>query len=433
MSTKPAIGLYDHQLAWIADKARFKAGRWSRQSGKSHVLSLEAVDDLAEKETRGLRDDWLMASAGERQALELIRKAKMHTEAYRIAASGIGEDYFENTQLKTFMITFPAGSRIIAVPANPDTVRGYTANVILDEFALHKNSRDIWAALLPSVTKGRRKLRVASTPNGRENKFYEICTDPAWSEHVVSIYDAVAGGLDADPEELKEALGDEDLWRQEYLVEFVDEATAFLTYEMISSCEEEAAGQPEISSGGDLYVGVDIGRRRDLTVIWIIEAVGDVAWTREVKVLEKAPFRVQREELFGVLSDRRVRRCEIDETGIGMQLAEETMDAFGAWTVEPVTFTARVKEALATRLRSAFEDRLVRIPQERKIRDDLHSVKKVTTAAGNIRFDAERTKDGHADRFWALALAWGAWRGGETRISGKPLILHGRGLACSAA
>jgi phage FluMu gp28-like protein len=32
-------------------------------------------------------------------------------------------------------------------------------------------------------------------------------------------------------------------------------------------------------------------------------------------------------------------------------------------------------------------------------------VTKQTTAAGNIRFTAERTPDGHSDRFWSLALA----------------------------
>jgi len=32
-------------------------------------------------------------------------------------------------------------------------------------------------------------------------------------------------------------------------------------------------------------------------------------------------------------------------------------------------------------------------------------VKKETTAAGNIRFTADRSKSGHSDRFWALALA----------------------------
>ena len=47
----------------------------------------------------------------------------------------------------------------------------------------------------------------------------------------------------------------------------------------------------------------------------------------------------------------------------------------------------------------------LRIPYDATIRSDLRSVTKQTTAAGNIRFTAERTPDGHADRFWALALA----------------------------
>jgi len=122
----------------------------------------------------------------------------------------------------------------------------------------------------------------------------------------------------------------------------------------------------------------------------------------------------------------------IDETGMGMPLAEEALEAFGSWRVEPVTFTPKVKERLASRLRGAFEDRLVRVPPDRTIREDLHSVKKTVTAGGNVRFDAERTADGHADRFWALALAWDAWRGGETAISGRPAAFYGREL-CSVA
>ena len=31
--------------------------------------------------------------------------------------------------------------------ANPDTARGFSANVFLDEFAFHKDSREIWKAL----------------------------------------------------------------------------------------------------------------------------------------------------------------------------------------------------------------------------------------------------------------------------------------------
>jgi phage FluMu gp28-like protein len=80
--------------------------------------------------------------------------------------------------------------------------------------------------------------------------------------------------------------------------------------------------------------------------------------------------------------------------------------------VEAVTFTNAVKSDLATTLRRAFEDRQLRIPIDQQVREDLHSVRRIVTAAGNIRFDAERDQASHADRFWALALALHAHSGG---------------------
>ena len=60
-------------------------------------------------------------------------------------------------------------------------------------------------------------------------------------------------------------------------------------------------------------------------------------------------------------------------------------------------------------LRRLFEDKLVRIPADDRVREDLHSVRKLVTTAGNVRLDVDRSDtDGHADRFWALALAYHA-------------------------
>ena len=52
-----------------------------------------------------------------------------------------------------------------------------------------------------------------------------------------------------------------------------------------------------------------------------------------------------------------------------------------------------------------FQDRLVRIPAAADVREDLHKVRKVVTASNNVRLEADRDGGGHADRFWALALA----------------------------
>jgi phage FluMu gp28-like protein len=98
-----------------------------------------------------------------------------------------------------------------------------------------------------------------------------------------------------------------------------------------------------------------------------------------------------------------MRGC-LDATGLGMQIAERMAEKYGS-RVEPVTFTSMVKHDLAIGLKSKFEERLIRIPSDRELRRDINAVKRVTTVAGNIRYDAERTKDGHSDRFWSLGLA----------------------------
>jgi phage FluMu gp28-like protein len=100
-----------------------------------------------------------------------------------------------------------------------------------------------------------------------------------------------------------------------------------------------------------------------------------------------------------------VRRCCIDRTGIGRQFAERAQKRFGTYRVEGIHFTGPVKEELAYPVRAAFEDKSLRIPDSQTLFSDLRGIRKETTASGNIRFAGERGKNGHCDRFWALALA----------------------------
>ncbi len=87
---------------------------------------------------------------------------------------------------------------------------------------------------------------------------------------------------------------------------------------------------------------------------------------------------------------------------MGIQLAERAADKFN-WKVEPITFTAPVKEELAFGLRADFQDRKLRIPRDEKLRADLRGIQKEVSLSGNIRFVGE-SGDSHCDRFWAKAL-----------------------------
>jgi phage FluMu gp28-like protein len=100
-----------------------------------------------------------------------------------------------------------------------------------------------------------------------------------------------------------------------------------------------------------------------------------------------------------------MRRCCIDQTGLGCQFVERAKKKFNRYRVEGLTFTAELKDRLAYKLRCAFEDKSIRIPDDRVLAADLHSIRKTVTASGNVRFEGERTRDGHADRFWAACAA----------------------------
>lgn len=399
------IPLLDYQREDVASPARFRWNCWSRQVGKSFTKSLRR---LLRGLARGRNQVFL--SAGERQSRELMLKTQQHCRALNIACRFQNDQFFEGTRYKQLTIELPNGLRIIGLPANPLTARGFTGDVFLDEFAMHGDDREIWAAIFPTLLRGDGELDIASTPKGLDNLFAELRHNERFEHSVVTLDDAVAAGLAIDPIEIRESMQDEELYRQEFGCAFLDEAHAFLTHEQLRGIEcsdlcKLLEMQDLRACDGDLYCGVDIGRMRDLTVMWVLERVGDQLVTRGLRESRHEPFRLQWAALKELLALPRMRRCCIDAGGIGMPLAEAAQEAFGGSKIEPVTFTAAVKDEMATRLRVHVEDQTLRIPADDAIRNDFHSIRRSVTTAGPARYEAARGGDGHADRFWAACLA----------------------------
>lgn len=393
--------LLPYQLAWVRDNSRFKIGMWSRQTGKSFATAAEAVVSCVL--TPG--DMWVVLSAGERQALEWMEKARLWVKACEeiLAYDGEIRDSAEAT-LKRAEIRFANGSRIIAIPANPDTARGYSANLILDEFAIHEKPWDIWAAIYPSITNplaGEKKLRIVSTPKGRANKFYDLWSkNETYSKYKVTILDAKEAGLPVDIDMLKAGVDDPDIWAQEYMCEFIDNSAVLLPYELIARCESETLTDP---GNAPLYIGMDIGRSRDLSVIITATCSGGVTYILGIDILDRMPFADQLQILCQKSASARVKRVCIDATGMGAMLAEEARRKLGG-KVEPVTFTAASKGEMYTAMRRAFEDATVRIPCDRTLREDLHAIVRNVSSGGAVSYSAPRNADGHSDRAAALAL-----------------------------
>ena len=416
MNPSPRDYLLPWQTRWIEDKSRFKIALQSRQTGKSHGAAFDAVEDCLTRRTK-----WVCLSRGERQSLEWMQKAQLISEAWDVAISGYTEDRESPEALmKSAEIAWPNRSRLIAIPANPATARGYDANLVLDEFAFHEDPDAIWRAIYPSITNPLRekfRLQVLSTPNGMGNKFADLWhKDNGWSKHKLTIHDAVAQGFDVDIEQIRAGLDDPEGWAQEYECAFIDASSVLLPYDLIAHCESDTAFRECDAGfwetrGNPVYLGIDFARKRDLTVCWALEQVGDVLVTREVLELRGMDTPTQTEILGPRI--RRAQRVSLDYTGPGVGFGDYLAAEHGTYDpdghkfgrVELVTFTNPSKVDMFSKLRMAFEALKLRIPIARDVREDLHSIQRVSLAGGGVTYRAPHTPDGHADRCTALALA----------------------------
>ncbi len=425
-----------YQQRWVDDDSRLKLMEKGRQIGISWGTAFGCVNRTAPKEAR--HDQWV-SSRDEIQARLFLEDCTKFAKLLNAGAENLGLVVIDpDRKISAYVLQFANGKRIHSMSSNPDAQAGKKGGRVLDEFALHPDPRKLYSIAYPGITWGG-QLEIISTHRGSANFFNELVQEirhkgnpKRFSLHRVTLQDALDSGFlwklqqeipaDNPIQELDEAAyfefiragcADEEQFLQEYMCVPADDEGAFLTYDEIAHCEYQLVepwemGQDGIMRDGrvcgELYVGVDIGRNHDLTVIWVLERVSGRFFTRKIVEMKGKTFSAQEAELYGILDLPTVRRCCIDATGLGMQLAERAIEKY-SYRAEAVRFTAPVKEALAYPLRAAFEDRAVMIPQRKEIRSDLRAVKKTTTAAGNIRFDADRGTNGHSDRFWALALA----------------------------
>src|SRR5271157_3758276 len=280
---KGSLPVLPYQDRWILDDSQLKVAVWSRQSGKSFAAALRAVLKCMRSRTQ-----YIILSKGERQSRMFMEKVKDFCVFFKKLKAL--PDFAElETDDKTMEVYFPKNrSRIIGLPANPDTARGYSGNIVLDEFAFHGDAHRIYAACFPIITRGY-SIEVISTPNGTAGKFYEIAKQaglvgrdtghgtrdtgletrdsgfgagensrtqnqaprtPLWSGHRVDIYDAVNQGLPANIDLLRSGCDHEQTWLQEYGCQFLSDAQNYIPVELISTCvHEEATTELPIADG----------------------------------------------------------------------------------------------------------------------------------------------------------------------------------------
>lgn len=427
-----------YQVRWVLDESVAMAWDKSRRIGATYADSYKSV---RQRSTLDLKRDLWFSSADESAAFEYALYCKQWCEIHEAAYKELLENLEDDRGYKynNYVVEFPNGSRINCMTSNPRRFRSKGGDVVLDEFDWHDKPGEMLDAALPVTTWGY-NIRLLTTRNGEGSPFdrivrtikkvlggemtFEQAKSLEWSYHLTTIVDAVEAGLaekvykldEVDLDARKRFLAacrarcrNEDAWNQEYMCQPSSASSALIPYDLYQSCEDPDC--LKTIGDGHKYLGFDIGREHHKTTFWLLEQVGDVLVTRKVIVLHKTPYSTQLKVAGDLLADRTIRRAAGDATGIGDMLVETLQEKYGAHRVEKIKFTGQSKEHLASLIVGRFEDKRIRVPDDPKHRESFHTVRKTVTAAGNVRYDAAATDEGHADDFWAMGCALeAAWQ-----------------------
>jgi hypothetical protein len=127
-------------------------------------------------------------------------------------------------------LTFDNDSSIGVSTTTSTAVRGESINcLIIDEMAFIENHliEDFWKSVIPVISSGKKsKIFAVSTPNGTDNKFYEVYSTAergkgTWKAERVDWWD-IPGRTERWKQQMIDTLGSEDAFLQEFGNVFLD-------------------------------------------------------------------------------------------------------------------------------------------------------------------------------------------------------------------
>ena len=223
-----------------------------RQSGKTEIAATKASHKARYKK----KSLSIVISATQRQAGVLqgrvnlfLGKAnedwqkKSEHDVYEYSEY---ESAYKIVRRSVLSLELANGSKVVSVPASPDTVRGYSPDlIIIDEAAFIKND-SIYAAVRPMRIVTKAQLILMSTPNAKTGFFYKAwISKRPWLRVIVSADDCPRI-TKVDLEIEREELG-EEFFLREFYNKFLEIQGTIFDKNMIDSLFELRAPEEEIA------------------------------------------------------------------------------------------------------------------------------------------------------------------------------------------
>jgi hypothetical protein len=418
--------LWDHQIAVVRSRARYRVLCAGRQAGKSRLFAVLALHKAFSKPGSVI----LIISAGETAAQRLLAEITSLLSSELLAPSKAGEP----TKSEIFLTN---GSHIISVPASQKQVRGWAIDLlVLDEAGFIDQS--IWRAAEPVIiARPGSEIIICSSPWGDMTHFFrtlwqrgtdspdEMYQSWHWPSSISPMVDQKL--LD----EIRKREG-EEYFAREYLAIWTDDAGSFLTEEEINSAvatyelvspERVAAWSPwdrwseRRERCYTAAAGVDWAYSRDAQALVLVSALDDgglnggrehryyLPW---LEFAYKTPYASWVTKVADCANGYGLRVCASECNGVGAAPTQSLSDEIArrglGCHVAAVWTDARRKMSGFGMIKMMLQQNLLVLPREPELLKQLRCLEFEQLPGGMTRISVPE-RSGHDDLAMALLQA----------------------------
>lgn len=285
------------------------------------------------------------------------------------------------------MIEFPGGGFLGIYSAdNPTSILGESFHVVvMDEAA--RIDESVWTeTIMPTLADFDGRAILISTPRGR-NWFYEEWQRGQLPNPHVKSWRAPSTANPNPRIQRAAALAKDrvptSVYEQEWLARFVEDGLTLFRLEDIAAAERGAVGAQVAQPGRRYLTTVDVGRRKDATVINTFDTAREPFQRVAFDRLERVPYPLIQQRI-----EDRARaypgRLVIESNGVGDPLIENL-----AVAAEPFVTTAKSKVQALQALQLLFEKQRIKAQWDERERqalircawDDDHTADEVMSLA----------------------------------------------------
>jgi phage FluMu gp28-like protein len=435
-----------YQRRFIYDTTRFLADSKAVRTGITYSQSYKSSKKRTFRHPDLPKTNELFASKNRMVASEYIRYHRDWAEAWNALMPGL----IDLSSWTTEACRYPGGD-VYILSSDPNAFRGMEGDVTLDEFAFHDQQDALFAAAQSRIQWLKDgQVSLVSSHSHPETTFNRLVQD--WrkkkdglhSVHEVTIHDAVREGLAEkvwahrltefpDRDTLRKAfvksIRDTCLSPEDFAREFECRPAALSeliwpsTYDAVAVEPVPDFLDPHKSfeyGGGrscELFFGIDCGRAKDATVVWVIARYPDpkigywIYRTVCVKVIDRDTcggtmphFGEQHKMVEGILSHPQIAFGYIDQGAQGRALADSLHEQFG-YVVQPLGMGAKNKGEMLELLRAFAQTERITFPSDNeKTKQSVCCIRRVATPSGGLKYEGSTSFD-HGDRGIAAALA----------------------------